>query len=52
MKVVKCEDGVVLTGDTDEELIAAVRAHIDSAHPGLVGKLSDDEVLAMAREVA
>jgi hypothetical protein len=52
VKLVRCEDGVVIAGDTDEDLIANVRRHIAERHPGLIGKLSDDEILAMARDVA
>jgi hypothetical protein len=49
-KVINCEDGVVIRGETDEELIANAQAHINQAHPDLVGKLSRDDILAMATE--
>jgi predicted small metal-binding protein len=50
-KVFECErDGVVIRGDDDEELIANVERHIGDAHPDLVGKLSRDDVLTIAKE--
>jgi predicted small metal-binding protein len=49
-KLINCECGRVVTGDTDEELIASVEEHINSDHPELVGKLSRDDILAMAEE--
>jgi hypothetical protein len=49
-KVIVCEDGVVITGRNDDELILNARAHIAEAHPDLVGKLSRDELLGMATE--
>jgi len=50
-KVIKCECGYVVRGDTDEELLAGAREHIQDAHPDLVGKVGDDDLLAMAEEV-
>jgi predicted small metal-binding protein len=49
-KIVNCECGEVVRGDTDDELVAAVSAHVEAHHPDLVGKLSRDDVLAMAEE--
>ena len=49
-KVINCECGEVVRGNTDEELIAAVKAHISRDHPELLPKLSDDDILAMAEE--
>ena len=50
-KVIKCECGYVVRGDTEEELLASAREHIREAHPDLVGKVEDDDLLAMAEEV-
>ena len=47
-KVINCDDGVVVTGDTDQELLSNARRHIRDAHPELDGQLSDDQLLAMA----
>ena len=39
-----------MRAETDDELVAQVEAHVNRAHPELVGKLSRDDVLAMAEE--
>jgi hypothetical protein len=49
-KVINCECGQVVRGETDDELLCAAEAHIDSDHPDLVGKISRDDLLAMAEE--
>jgi hypothetical protein len=50
-KVFECErDGAVIRGEDDDELVANVEGHIADAHPDLVGKLSRDDVLAIAKE--
>ena len=49
-KIINCECGRVVTGDSDEELVASVEEHVESDHPELVGKLSRDDILAMAEE--
>lgn len=49
-KVINCEDGVVVRGETDDELVANAQEHINQAHPDLAGKLSRDDILAMATE--
>ena len=49
-RIINCEDGVVIHGDTDEELVANALAHIEKAHPELVGKLSTADLLAMSVE--
>lgn len=45
-KVINCDDGVVIRGDTDAELLAGARRHMREAHPEL--ELSDEQLLAMA----
>ncbi len=49
-KLINCECGQVVRGNTDDELIANAEAHIDRDHPDLVGKISRDDLLAMAEE--
>jgi predicted small metal-binding protein len=49
-KVINCDCGYVVRGETDEELLAGADAHIRSDHPDLVGKISNDDLLAMAEE--
>lgn len=47
-KVINCDDGVVVRGDTDEELLANARSHIREAHPELDSQLTDEQLLGMA----
>ena len=49
-KVINCECGEVVRAETDDELLEKVDAHVQQAHPDLVGKLSRDDVLGMAQE--
>jgi len=49
-KLINCECGEVVRGDNDEELIAAVQAHVGRNHPELVGKLSREDILSMSEE--
>lgn len=49
-KLINCECGQVVRGANDDELVANASAHMESAHPDLVGKLSRDDILAMAEE--
>lgn len=49
--VINCEDGVVVRGETEEEVLANAYAHIDRAHPDLRGKLSREQPLGMAELV-
>jgi predicted small metal-binding protein len=49
-KVINCDCGYVVRGDTDEELLNGARAHISDKHPDMEGKVSDDELLAMAED--
>jgi predicted small metal-binding protein len=50
-KVINCECGTVVQGETDVELLRRANEHIQDAHPELVGKVSDSDLLAMAEEV-
>jgi len=49
-KLINCECGQVVRGETDDELVAAADAHIQRDHPELVGKVSRDDLLGMAEE--
>jgi hypothetical protein len=49
-KLINCECGEVVRANTDDELISIVSAHVERDHPELVGRLSRDDVLAMAEE--
>lgn len=49
-KVINCECGEVIRADDDDELVQKVEQHVAQAHPELAGKMSRDDVLAMAEE--
>lgn len=49
-KLINCECGYVVRGETDDELLAAAEEHIDRDHPELAGKVSREDLLAMAEE--
>lgn len=49
-KVINCECGETVRAGSDDELVQKVERHVGEAHPELVGKLSRDDVLAMAEE--
>ena len=49
-KLINCECGEVVRGESEDELIANAERHIDRHHPELVGKVSRDDLLAMAEE--
>ena len=49
-KLINCECGQVVRGETDDELVANAQAHVNDAHPELVGKVSRDDLLSMAEE--
>ena len=47
-KVVNCECGQTIRGETDDELVANVEAHVRSDHPDMVGTMSRDDILGMS----
>lgn len=49
-KVINCDCGFVVRGETDDELIAGAEQHIREAHPDMVGKVSRDDLLAQAED--
>lgn len=44
-KVIKCDCGFVVRGDTDDELVKAARSHARDVHEM---ELTDEQILAMA----
>jgi hypothetical protein len=46
-----CDDGVVISAETREELRAAMEAHVRDLHPDLVGKVNVEDLLARAQQV-
>jgi predicted small metal-binding protein len=50
VKVINCECGETVQADSDDELVQHVEAHVNAAHPEMVGQLSRDDILAMAED--
>ena len=49
--LINCDCGHVSRGETEDELVAAANRHIEEVHPDMAGKVSREELLAMAEEV-
>jgi predicted small metal-binding protein len=49
-KQVNCPCGEVVRGESDDELVTNVEAHIQDQHPEMVGTMSRDQILGMAQE--
>jgi predicted small metal-binding protein len=49
-KVINCECGQVVRGETDDELVQRVEQHVESDHPDLRAVMSREDILAMAEE--
>ena len=48
MKVINCECGQVIRGETEDELLTNAEEHVQRDHPELVGKITREDLLAMA----
>lgn len=49
-KLIKCECGLSLRGESDDEVITAAEQHIQENHPDLVGTVSRDQLQAWVQE--
>lgn len=49
--LINCDCGYVSRGETEDELVDEANQHIDEVHPDMGGKVSRDDLLAMAEEV-
>ena len=49
-KVINCECGYTVRGDTDEALLADAKNHLQDKHPEMVGQMNDEQLLSMAEE--
>jgi hypothetical protein len=49
-KIINCECGYVVRGETDDELVENALAHLERDHPELIGKRSAEDILAAAEE--
>jgi predicted small metal-binding protein len=51
-KQVDCPCGETVRGESDDELVSNVEAHVQDQHPDMVGKMSREQILDMAHEAA
>ncbi|MGZ4168723.1 MAG: hypothetical protein ACXVR1_05690 [Solirubrobacteraceae bacterium] len=49
-KVIRCQCGFIGRGATVEEAAQAIEAHMQTDHPELVGKVSREDLVAMAEQ--
>jgi len=49
-KVIRCQCGFLGQGETAEAAAATIEQHIGSDHPELVGKVTREDLIAMAEE--
>lgn len=49
--VMSCDCGYVSRGETEDELVDEANRHIQEAHPDMAGKVSREDLLAMAEEL-
>ena len=49
-KILNCECGFSVRSESDDEIVEKVEAHMEEAHPDLVGNVSREEILAMTEE--
>jgi predicted small metal-binding protein len=48
--LITCDCGHVSRAETEDELVAAANRHIEEVHPDMAGKVSREDLLAMAEE--
>ena len=49
-KLINCECGFVARGETDDEVIDKIRAHMKEDHPELLAKVTHDDLLGWIAE--
>lgn len=49
-KKVDCPCGETMRGDTDDEPVTNVEAHVRDKHPDMVGTMTRDKIMEMATE--
>jgi predicted small metal-binding protein len=50
-KQITCECGAVITGETEDEVIAGAREHMRTDHPELLDKVSAEDLAGWIEEV-
>lgn len=46
--VINCECGRVVRAESEDDIVAAVEEHVARDHPDLVGKITREDIVAMA----
>jgi predicted small metal-binding protein len=49
-KKVDCPCGATMHGETDDELVTNVEAHVRDKHPDMAAEMTRDKILEMASE--
>jgi predicted small metal-binding protein len=49
-RIIVCECGTTVRGDTDQELLAEGRRHMASNHPAVAEQIDDQQLLALSQE--
>ena len=44
-KIIRCECGYVARGDSDDEVVGAIRSHMSTDHPALLESVSNEDLL-------
>jgi predicted small metal-binding protein len=46
MKLIRCECGFVARGDSDDQVVGAIRAHMAADHPALLDSVSQEDLVS------
>jgi hypothetical protein len=49
-KVIRCQCGFLGQGETTEDAASVIEVHMRTDHPELVGKVTREDLIAMAEE--
>jgi predicted small metal-binding protein len=50
-KVIRCECGYVASGESDETVVEAIRAHMATDHPALLDTVAREDLLGWIEDV-
>ena len=48
--ILKCECGVTVRGESDDEVVARAEEHIRQNHPDVAGTVTREQLLSMSEE--
>ena len=49
--LINCECGATVRAEDEDTLVSQVEQHVSDAHPDLKGKMTRDDIVAMAEQV-